>query len=938
MEIAKGFANAPERELLGAFYDVAVFGTGYAGYAAARAAEAAGKSVLLLDARCDLLWESGRARHPVSGPWTDAFRPFGRAATCLTGIAADWIDPGSAEWIANELLMESKVRRLYFAVPVAVDRAADGSIARVTVALRNGLASISAAQWIDATEEGAVGRLCDPSLTPAMPRKRVVRFFLQRLRWPCARPQPIRLGVKGAKMRLVASEWSCESILEVELAPSFTGSVTSLAVPVAEAFRATVGKRYDDAFFTHWSFDPYPFYPANLDEPPSPAPNLALASPAFRRCRAGNLVDRFTLGRRAAQALDSMPRCEEGLRRSRNAPAKPVPVETVEADVFVAGLGTGGTMAAIVAARRGASVLGAEPQSVAGGVATTGGIPAYYWGVSGGMQREVDQDVLALEELFARRKEWPSGYHPLARQVVGERLLDAAGAKTLYNATVVSVERKGGKLVSALLAVGGRIVRVQAKAWIDGTGEGMFCAWAGAPSTKGRSGDGFMQAFTQSWGAFGYFKDGLSAFISNLDCGFVDPDSSLDMTNARIRGAHYCVEHSTVRTSNAFDRTTGLVPTVGIRQGRLIATERPISLDDLVSRRRFPDAIGFTGGHYDNHSRDYFFESESAAFYVWCASSWGASTACEIPYRGLLPIGLSNVWLACRAAACDEESCNGFRMQRDIQRIGETAGIAAQIAVRDGLTSRNVPYAELREALAATGALDEPTDKNNLFGRAVTAFEGDPVLSGEATPDKIDAWMGHLADENPGPALWRLYRLSSDARPVARLRALLRSRSGATARNAAFVLGAWGDASAVPALRKMLAVRDVARGWNIAPRHLAAAWVLGLCGDRSCYAGLAALATDPAAPTLVRLTALWSCGTIVGREKRLAAADKKLLLQALAHTADIRDPERPWERPLLAERLRKALGLPPDPADSAALMGSPSLLARRAYERALFDR
>ena len=120
------FVERDDREIFGTLWDVIVFGAGYAGYAAADAAARAGKSVLMVDARCDLLWESARARHPESGPFTEAFAPFGRAVACATGIAADWIDPGSAEWIANELLLEGKVKRLYFATPVSARLDGDG--------------------------------------------------------------------------------------------------------------------------------------------------------------------------------------------------------------------------------------------------------------------------------------------------------------------------------------------------------------------------------------------------------------------------------------------------------------------------------------------------------------------------------------------------------------------------------------------------------------------------------------------------------------------------------------------------------------------------------------------------------------------------------------------------------------------------------------------
>ena len=49
-------------------FDVAILGAGYAGYFAAMQLSEQGKSVLLMDAYGDLLWESGRCFVPTPGP------------------------------------------------------------------------------------------------------------------------------------------------------------------------------------------------------------------------------------------------------------------------------------------------------------------------------------------------------------------------------------------------------------------------------------------------------------------------------------------------------------------------------------------------------------------------------------------------------------------------------------------------------------------------------------------------------------------------------------------------------------------------------------------------------------------------------------------------------------------------------------------------------
>ena len=931
------FVGKPEEEIFAKIWDVAVFGAGYAGYAAAQAAAKAGKSVLLLDSRCDLLWESARARHPETGKFTPEFTPFARSVACATGISADWLDPGSAEWVANELLMESKVTRLYYAAPFGVERDKNGLLAGVTVALRSGYDRIAARQWIDATETGLIARLCSSEIASSRPVRRIARVFLQRLRWPVEIPFAFDCGIQGVKAVLEDSEWSGEKILRLEISNAYTRPFARVFTPALKALRAKLGSEYDDAFVSHWSYDPYPVYQRGRKSAASPAANLALAAPALSSGSFATLVERFTLGSAAFARLAELPSADVTDKFMKSAVKLPKPVRTVETDIFIAGLGTGGTLAAIAAGRRGAKVLGADPQSFPGGVSTAAGIPAYYWGCPGGLQREIDEAVEKLMPVYTSREKLGSGFHALTRRVVSEDLLNACGVNQLYGATVVcsAVKVRNGRILSVLAATDAGCVEIKAKAWIDATGEGELCCAAWTPGYVGRTGDGFMNAFTQSWGAFGYFNCGLQAFISNIDCGYVDPDDSLDMTTARIYGMHHIVMNSSVHSSNAFNRTTGVMPDVGLRQGKLIQTQYTMTIDDMIERRRFPDAVGFTGGHIDNHSQDFFAESVDEAFYNLSAKSWGFPTACEIPYRAILPEGLTNVWLACRAAGCDEVTCNAFRMQRDIQRIGEVAGIAASLAVAKKTTNAKVPYALLREALLASGALAPLTDKHLLFGRATTVFEGDPVLTGPATDENIAKWMEMLAEKAPGVALWRLFRVGPCALKKKCL-ALMKSGNAYARWHAALLLGAWCCREAMPELIEAVSKRKFPEtGWRAVQGYTTAAWTLSLCGDRKAYSALAALATDKTVDNISRMTALWSASEIALREKKHATADIALLEQAMAGAKDIVEPLRPWERALCTERLRKALGLKPDKADYEALTSNRWLLTRRAYEAIL---
>ena len=69
----------------------------------------------------------------------------------------------------------------------------------------------------------------------------------------------------------------------------------------------------------------------------------------------------------------------------------------------------------------------------------------------------------------------------------------------------------------------------------------------------------------------------------------------------------------------------------------------------------------------------------------------------------LLPQGLNNVWLACRALGVSQDAHHSLRMQRDMQRIGEVAGLAAAMAPQG--RSREIEFEQLRSVLQHSGAL-----------------------------------------------------------------------------------------------------------------------------------------------------------------------------------------------------------------------------------------
>jgi hypothetical protein len=70
-----------------------------------------------------------------------------------------------------------------------------------------------------------------------------------------------------------------------------------------------------------------------------------------------------------------------------------------------------------------------------------------------------------------------------------------------------------------------------------------------------------------------------------------------------------------------------------------------------------------------------------------------------IPYRSLLPKGVENMLVACRAFSSDQEVNNFFNLIPHCVAFGEAAGTAAALSIKQGVSVRNVDFPSLRSQL-----------------------------------------------------------------------------------------------------------------------------------------------------------------------------------------------------------------------------------------------
>ncbi len=516
-------------------------------------------------------------------------------------------------------------------------------------------------------------------------------------------------------------------------------------------------------------------------------------------------------------------------------------------DVIVIGGGTGGAIAAISAGREGVRTELIEASSILGGIGTGGAIHSYYYGVNGGIQDEISEKVNELSPLFLGK--WKvTGFHPEVKKIILQQLLESAGVDIKLNTVVSGVlfkdsytsseasnlrsiaiidEKKRVKELSGIIAVGPIGLSIHnAKAFIDSTGDGDVAVMAGAPFQVGRERDNLMHAFSQPCGNLD--GNGNLSFM-NFDAGYVDPTDVEDLTRGRRHGINlFWQDKFTDET-----RLLYIAPIIGIRQSRQIIGDYQLTLDDEISGKRFDDVISYTVAHYDNHGWDYENDSDSAVLWVWVLGNWGKKIGCEVPYRCLLPQNVDGLLLACRAISITYDAHMEFRMQKDIQRIGEVAGIAAAISAKKGIYPRKIDIGELQTILKERGLLDEKY-------RPQPAIPADKPLELPTTSE--------LTQENVNEIAWVSKYRGPESAIV--LKGMLGSSDSVTRFKASTALALHGNNEGLAELIKCVEnrVQEKVKANKTVPMWQSAIPFIGMIGDKSAIPTLLDVLEDKNAP------------------------------------------------------------------------------------------
>ncbi|MBI5834929.1 MAG: FAD-dependent oxidoreductase [Armatimonadetes bacterium] len=835
--------------------EVVVCGCGTAAFSAALAARAEGRQVLLCGpgpALVDEVTVSLAGDLPTSPTDEHLARLVARVES-VGGLRDGWLDGPLTEMAADRLLAEAGVQVLLYVQPVAIVGGEAGAQG-VLLAGKHGLELVSAGSVVDATADGAlfaasgVDFLAPESVTVG--RSAYLQFCGEDLRGLPDEVNGMALAARHTQPGEVRLTVTTDAPYDGLPVPDEAAVTTRAAVEAVARVARTACPALATAAVSHTGHRPLALNVRRTltDGPAHPRwANVFGAGAWVHGDRPGDL-DRLAVGGTQAGAL-AAAQARQPMGCTTTAE---VSAERGTVDVVVAGGGTGGAVAALAAARLGASVLVYEAGQFCGGIGTGGGIHVYYHGVRGGLQDGIDEATERIGEALGGRERFV-GFSPEAKKIAFECALAGDGVDVRYEWTVADVVVRDGRVAGVVAARPGLLEYQPCACVVDGTGDGDVAALAGAPMTHGRDSDGVAHAYSQSCGTL----QGERISFTNFDAGYVDATDPDDLTRARRFGIQVYWRDEPCPPG---ERLLYLAPLLGLRQSRHAVTDYVVTLADQSRGASFADDVAYGRCHYDNHAFDYENESDEARFWCWTLGRWRDHMRHGVPYRSLLPQGIDGLVMGSRALGVSHDAHMLFRMQRDMQRIGEAAGAAAALAARGATTPRALGAEPVRAALAATGALLSDWDS------AVVA-------------PAIDELVPALAGDGARTASWQLYLAGAAA--VEPLVGVLAAESAQARWYAAATLAMLGRGEGVGELRRALAQRDETRPMSTsdthhaersAPRWKSAIGLLGQVGDREAVPLLAGVLADPAGDADALVGAVRALGRI-GSAEALAALE-----------------------------------------------------------------
>lgn len=419
-------------------------------------------------------------------------------------------------------------------------------------------------------------------------------------------------------------------------------------------------------------------------------------------------------------------------------------------DVVVAGGGLSGVIAAVAAAREGCSVMLVERYGFLGGMATAALVNPFMgyerMGENGNKlpvnNAGLFQELLDRLDALGGLHENKHTFNEEIMKLVLDRMIKENKIDVLLHSYLIGTEKDGNVITGIRVVNKSGEMLVEGKVFIDATGDADLSYQAGCEVKVGRDEDGMCQAMTMCCRIGDLPEDRVDRFINKEEyyekvCGeFLKAKQAGRIKAPRVdvlTFQHVCksmMHFNSTRVINksaldAFDLTESemegreqvyelyqfmknnvrgyensvLVSTgsqIGVRESRRVMGAYVLTEDDLLGCVKFEDSIArgayMIDAHSPNGTDTIIKKIKTGEYYT-------------VPYRSIVAKGIDNLVVAGRPISTTHLAHSAIRIMPICSSIGEGAGTAAAIAVKEEKAFRDVDASKIQSMIKKNGGL-----------------------------------------------------------------------------------------------------------------------------------------------------------------------------------------------------------------------------------------
>ena len=341
-------------------------------------------------------------------------------------------------------------------------------------------------------------------------------------------------------------------------------------------------------------------------------------------------------------------------------------------------------------------------------------------------------------------------FEPEGLKIIIDEMLTEAGVKILYHTDFIHPVLDNNTISGILVSSKRGLEIIKATVVIDCTGDGDVAYRSGVPYEMGNQELNLIQPATMFFHISNVNPDAVEADIQANIHNFYRKDGvnyrsfHWRVTQARENGDwdlnrvsigmfrmpkpdEWCVNTSRIMGVNSTDnesltnaeligrqqvykilhflqkyvpgcenaRIKSIASHIGIRESRHIQGDYRLTAEDLLNSKVPEDSILLAANSVDVHGR---FGPTSNEYVPIKGKYYG------VPYRCLIPKGIEQLLIAGRCVSADSTAAGAIRVMPPCMGMGEAAGVAAALSVKEGITVRRIDVQNLRKVLKDRGA------------------------------------------------------------------------------------------------------------------------------------------------------------------------------------------------------------------------------------------